>query len=100
MLPNLGVFFLPLGWFVCFNLKLPFSTDFDYWDYVVPEPNLNEVVFEETTCQSLVKMLENLGRTLIKAERLLFPVVLPSSVASKLHAIKLIRKVRRLKLWF
>ncbi|TEA30121.1 hypothetical protein DBR06_SOUSAS13610036, partial [Sousa chinensis] len=33
--------------------------DFDYWDYVVPEPNLNEVVFEETTCQSLVKMLEN-----------------------------------------
>lgn len=48
----------------------------------------------------LVKMLENLGRTLIKAERLLFPVVLPSSVASKLHAIQLIRKVRRLKLWF
>ncbi|XP_019613213.1 DNA damage-inducible transcript 4-like protein isoform X2 [Rhinolophus sinicus] len=33
--------------------------DFDYWDYVVPEPNLNEVIFEETTCQSLVKMLEN-----------------------------------------
>ncbi|KAM7039961.1 DNA damage-inducible transcript 4-like protein [Molossus nigricans] len=33
--------------------------DFDYWDYVVPEPNLSEVVFEETTCQSLVKMLEN-----------------------------------------
>ncbi|XP_068950122.1 DNA damage-inducible transcript 4-like protein [Petaurus breviceps papuanus] len=34
-------------------------SDFDYWDYVVPEPNLNEVVFEETTCQSLAKMLEN-----------------------------------------
>ncbi|XP_045039729.2 DNA damage-inducible transcript 4-like protein isoform X2 [Desmodus rotundus] len=33
--------------------------DFDYWDYVVPEPNLSEVIFEETTCQSLVKMLEN-----------------------------------------
>ncbi|XP_072611681.1 DNA damage-inducible transcript 4-like protein isoform X3 [Vulpes vulpes] len=33
--------------------------DFDYWDYVVPEPNLNEVIFEETTCQSLAKMLEN-----------------------------------------
>ncbi|KAM7099976.1 DNA damage-inducible transcript 4-like protein [Molossus nigricans] len=33
--------------------------DFDYWDYVVPEPNLSEVVFEETTCQSLVKMLKN-----------------------------------------
>lgn len=33
--------------------------DFDYWDYVVPEPNLNEVMFEETTCQSLAKMLEN-----------------------------------------
>ena len=45
--------------FFFFNLKLPFSTDFDYWDYVVPEPNLNEVIFEETTCQSLVKMLEN-----------------------------------------
>ncbi|KAL1765430.1 DNA damage-inducible transcript 4 [Sigmodon hispidus] len=34
-------------------------SDFDYWDYVVPEPNLSEVVFEETTCQNLVKMLEN-----------------------------------------
>ncbi|KAM5340219.1 DNA damage-inducible transcript 4-like protein [Glossophaga mutica] len=34
-------------------------SDFDYWDYVVPEPNLSEVIFEETTCQSLVKMLEN-----------------------------------------
>ncbi|XP_014701548.1 DNA damage-inducible transcript 4-like protein [Equus asinus] len=33
--------------------------DFDYWDYVVPEPNLSEVIFEETTCQNLVKMLEN-----------------------------------------
>ncbi|XP_050645965.1 DNA damage-inducible transcript 4-like protein [Macaca thibetana thibetana] len=34
-------------------------SDFDYWDYVVPEPNLNEVIFEESTCQNLVKMLEN-----------------------------------------
>ncbi|XP_053529390.1 DNA damage-inducible transcript 4-like protein [Artibeus jamaicensis] len=33
--------------------------DFDYWDYVVPEPNLSEVIFEETTCESLVKMIEN-----------------------------------------
>lgn len=41
------------------SLKRSFLSDFDYWDYVVPEPNLNEVVFEETTCQNLVKMLEN-----------------------------------------
>nr|XP_035108047.1 DNA damage-inducible transcript 4-like protein [Callithrix jacchus] len=34
-------------------------SDFDYWDYVVPEPNLNEVIFEESTCQNLVKILEN-----------------------------------------
>ncbi|XP_054846095.1 DNA damage-inducible transcript 4-like protein [Eublepharis macularius] len=33
-------------------------TDFDYWDYVVPEPNFNEMVFEERTCQGLVRMLE------------------------------------------
>ncbi|KAK2106896.1 DNA damage-inducible transcript 4-like protein [Saguinus oedipus] len=34
-------------------------SDFDYWDYVVPEPNLNEVIFEESTSQNLVKILEN-----------------------------------------
>ena len=85
MLPNLGVFFLPLGWFVCFNLKLPFSTDFDYWDYVVPEPNLSEVVFEETTCQSLVKMLENClsksKHTKLGCSRVLVPEKLTQRIA-------------------
>lgn len=55
---NLGMLPLFLDFF-SFNFKPLFSADFDYWDYVVPEPNLNEVIFEETTCQSLVKMLEN-----------------------------------------
>lgn len=50
---------LDFSFFFFFHRNLPFSTDFDYWDYVVPEPNLSEVVFEETTCQNLIKMLED-----------------------------------------
>ncbi|XP_034298061.1 DNA damage-inducible transcript 4-like protein isoform X2 [Pantherophis guttatus] len=34
-------------------------SDFDYWDFVAPEPNFNEMVFEERTCQNLIRMLEN-----------------------------------------
>lgn len=48
----------------------------------------------------LIKMPKSLGMTLIKAEKPSFPVVLPFSVTSKLLAIKLIRKVRRIELWF
>ena len=47
-----------------------------------------------------VKMAESSERILIKAERLLFPVVLPPCLASTLCAIKLITKVREIELWF
>ncbi|KYO37973.1 DNA damage-inducible transcript 4-like protein [Alligator mississippiensis] len=60
-------------------------TDFDYWDYVVPEPNLNEVVFEERTCQTLVKMLENClsssKRTKLHCSKVLVPEKLTKKIA-------------------
>ncbi|XP_028661001.1 DNA damage-inducible transcript 4-like protein [Erpetoichthys calabaricus] len=33
--------------------------ELDYWDHGLIEPNLNEGVFEERTCQHLAKMFEN-----------------------------------------
>ncbi|XP_020661099.1 DNA damage-inducible transcript 4-like protein [Pogona vitticeps] len=60
-------------------------TDFDYWDYVVPEPNFNEVVFEEKTCQSLVRMLENClsksKKTRLHCSRVLVPEKLTRRIA-------------------
>uniref|UniRef100_A0A452GFR9 DNA damage-inducible transcript 4-like protein n=1 Tax=Gopherus agassizii TaxID=38772 RepID=A0A452GFR9_9SAUR len=60
-------------------------SDFDYWDYVVPEPNLNEVVFEERTCQSLVKMLENClsksKQTKLHCSKVLIPEQLTKKIA-------------------
>uniref|UniRef100_A0A8C2UQ87 DNA damage-inducible transcript 4-like protein n=2 Tax=Chinchilla lanigera TaxID=34839 RepID=A0A8C2UQ87_CHILA len=34
------------------------QSDFDYWDYAAPEPNLQQAVLEEPACQSLAAMLE------------------------------------------
>ncbi|XP_050800442.1 DNA damage-inducible transcript 4-like protein isoform X2 [Gopherus flavomarginatus] len=60
-------------------------SDFDYWDYVVPEPNLNEVVFEERTCKSLVKMLENClsksKQTKLHCSKVLIPEQLTKKIA-------------------
>uniref|UniRef100_A0A8C8RAK3 DNA damage-inducible transcript 4-like protein n=1 Tax=Pelusios castaneus TaxID=367368 RepID=A0A8C8RAK3_9SAUR len=60
-------------------------TDIDYWDYILPEPNLNEVVFEERACQSLVKMLENClsksKQTKLHCSKLLIPEKLTKRIA-------------------
>nr|XP_060635155.1 DNA damage-inducible transcript 4-like protein isoform X2 [Anolis sagrei ordinatus] len=60
-------------------------TDFDYWDYVVPEPNFNETVFEERSCQNLVRMLEScLSRskqTRLHCSRVLVPEKLTRRIA-------------------
>ncbi|KAF7252258.1 DNA damage-inducible transcript 4-like protein [Varanus komodoensis] len=60
-------------------------TDFDYWDYVVPEPNFNEMVFEERTCQSLARMLETClsksKQTRLHCSRVLVPEKLTRRIA-------------------
>lgn len=35
------------------------QSDFDYWDYAAPEPNLHQTVSEEPACQSLAARLES-----------------------------------------
>ncbi|XP_033016692.1 DNA damage-inducible transcript 4-like protein [Lacerta agilis] len=60
-------------------------TDFDYWDYVAPEPNFNEMVFEEQKCQSLVRMLESClsksKQTKLRCTKVLVPEKLTRRIA-------------------
>ncbi|XP_026528477.1 DNA damage-inducible transcript 4-like protein [Notechis scutatus] len=64
--------------------QLSFS-DFDYWDFVAPEPNFNEMVFEERTCQNLIRMLENClsksKQTRLHCSRVLVPEKLTRRIA-------------------
>ncbi|KAG8134441.1 hypothetical protein E2320_007556 [Naja naja] len=64
--------------------QLSFS-DFDYWDFVAPEPNFNETVFEERTCQNLIRMLENClsksKQTRLHCSRVLVPEKLTRRIA-------------------
>nr|XP_006012022.1 PREDICTED: DNA damage-inducible transcript 4-like protein isoform X2 [Latimeria chalumnae] len=59
--------------------------ELDYWDHVAIEPNLNEEVFEERTCQHLAKMFENcLSRakqTKLRCSEVLVPERLTKRIA-------------------
>lgn len=76
---------------VCISELIPQScwhaalTDFDYWDYVVPEPNFNEMVFEEQSCQNLVQMLERCisksKQTRLHCSKVLVPEKLTKRIA-------------------
>lgn len=63
----------------------PFPADFDYWDYVVPEPNFNEMVFEERKCHYLVRILENClsksKQTRLQCSKVLVPEKLTRKIA-------------------
>ncbi|XP_070612787.1 DNA damage-inducible transcript 4-like protein [Erythrolamprus reginae] len=60
-------------------------TDFDYWDFIAPEPNFNEMVFEERTCQDLIRLLENSlsksKQTRLHCSRVLIPEKLTRRIA-------------------